>query len=494
MKTKTTAIDLLPYAWLLLLIGICISPRFKELNNIFYLTFLPLTLVSLRQYYAELIRTPIYIWLLTLSGWMALSSTWASNPDYSDLKAIGYVVFFITGCALIEETKAIAKWGCLIPIALGIQLYFSAIPGQRLLGFGPMENPLYAGQFYLFFTWFFVYYKQFHSKPIISTLTRWFGFFMSAGACYLTQSRSVIFCLILLILVSFLHNYSYLIKSQKKPIAVLITLVFICSTALLFNNKWITLPSDYLNYQVNLNAGEVVRIKYLGSTKPTTFPRVETPQGTITTMEQNPNYRKYLFTATKAGNYHFEIKLDEKTTVPWQHVRIYTKEPNEPFQLLKKFTPPRAFQFELSFGYRTEIWPIRLQQCLEKPFFGYGFSQSSPIPFKGGFVNDSHNFFLGTAFHGGIIALLIYVGLLAICLYTLCKNKLWGYASLLLCGIITTSFDDEKFFSSTRPYWLLLLFPIGKALKVSMNQKQAFFSSLLLSKYQTNGINTETKD
>jgi len=472
MKTKTTASDLLSYAWLLLLIGTCISPRFKELNNIFYITFLPITLIALRREYAELIHSPVYIWLLTFSGWMALSSTWASDPDYSDLKAIGYVVIFITGCALIEETKVVAKWGVLIPIAIGIQLYLSTISGYRLSGFGPMENSLYAGQFYLFFTWFFLYYKQFHSKPSISFTIRWLGFFLSIGACYLTQSRSVIFCIPLLIFIFLLHQD--FIKHHNKLMFALAMLILAGSTALFFNNKWVTLPSNNFGYQINLDAGETIQLKYSKSTKSTSFPRIETPQGIQTILKRDSNPRKFFYTANQAGKYHLEFSLDKKTITPWRFIQLHTQKPNKSFQLKKEFTPPRAFQFELSFGYRTEIWPIRMRQCLEKPLFGHGFSQSSPIPFKDGYVNDSHNFFLGTAFQGGIIALVIYTVLLLICLYTLSNKKYWPFATLIICGIITTSFDDEKFFSSTRPYWLLLLFPIGKALKASLNQQLVF--------------------
>lgn len=472
MKTKTTASDLLSYAWLLLLIGICISPRFKELNNIFYITFLPITLIALRQHYAELIRSPVYIWLLTLSGWMALSSTWATNPDYSDLKAIGYVVIFITGCALIEETKVIAKWGVLIPIAIGIQLYLSTISAHRLSGFGPMENSLYAGQFYLFFTWFFLYYKQFHSKPSISFIIRWLGFFMSIVACYLTQSRSVIFCIPLLIFIFLLHHN--FIRHHKKLVLVLTILIVTVSAALSFNNKWVTPPSKNFNYQIALDAGETVLIKYQKGAEPASSPKIETSTGVQATLQQGSNQGTFFFTADSADNYRLDISLNKKTITPWRSTQLQTKKPKESFQLIEKFIPPRALQFELSFGYRTEIWPIRLQQCFEKPLFGHGFSQNLPIPFQGGYVNDSHNFFLGTTFHGGIIALVIYTVLLLTCLYTLSNKKYWPFAALIICGMITTSFDDEKFFSSTRPYWLLLLFPIGKALKASLNQLPTF--------------------
>ena len=182
MKKKIYAINLLPYAWLLFLLAVCISPRFKDLNNIFYLFFIPLTLVAIREHFSSFIRSPIYIWLLTFSGWMALSSTWANDPDFSDLKSILYVIFFISGIALCEETKALEKWGFLIPIAIIFQLFFSKIGGQRLSGFGPMENPLYAGHFYVFFCWLFLNYKKLHSKTIVSMAIRSVGFLLSAPA------------------------------------------------------------------------------------------------------------------------------------------------------------------------------------------------------------------------------------------------------------------------------------------------------------------------
>ena len=470
MKKKFYAIDLLPYAWLLFLVGVCISPRFKDLNNIFYLFFIPLTLVAIREHFSSFIRSPIYIWLLTFSGWMALSSLWANDPDFSDLKSILYVILFISGIALCEETKALKKWGFLIPIAIGFQLFFSTTVGQRLSGFGAMENSLYAGHFYVFFSWIFLSYEKFHSRTAVSTAIRWAGFLLSAGACYLTQSRSAIFCLPLLILMFLLlQNNTF---KYKKSIILILALVATSSTALLFNNKWITLPSDSFDYKIKLNAGDVLLVKFSGTNKPKAAPEIKSTHGQTTYLQHSSDYEGFLYTADKDDDSHIRVKLDKNTMSPWKFVKLYTKPPSTSFQLKEKFVPPRAFQFDLTFGYRTEIWSARLKHCLEKPILGHGFSQSLSIPFKNGYVNDSHNFFLGTVFFGGIIALIIYVGLLTSCLHTLFTQKSWTLLILLICGIITTSFDDEKFFSSIRPYWLLLLFPIGKALEISLNQRR----------------------
>lgn len=478
MKTKITAIDLLPYAWLLFLLGVCISPRFKDLNNIFYLFFIPLTLVAIREHFSSFIRSPIYIWLLVFSGWMALSSLWANDPDFSDLKSILYVIFFISGIALCEETKALEKWGFLIPTAIVFQLFFSTMAGQRLSGFGPMENSLYAGHFYVFFSWLFLSYEKFHSKTAISMAIRWTGFLLSAGACYLTQSRSAIICLPLLILM-FLLLQNNIFKHKKSIILTLALVVATTSTIVLFSNKWITLPNNSFNYKIKLEAGDVLLVKFSGINKPTAAPDIRNAHGQITPLQHDSDHEGFLYTADKNDTSHVRVRLDKQTINPWKFVKLYTtKAPSTSFQLKEKFVPPRAFQFDLTFGYRTEIWSARIKHCLEKPIFGHGFSQSLSIPFKHGYVNDSHNFFLGTVFFGGIIALIIYVGLLTSCLHILFTQKSWALLALLICGMITTSFDDEKFFSSIRPYWLLLLFPIGKALEISLNQRLSLISKI----------------
>ncbi|MDX2464334.1 MAG: O-antigen ligase family protein [Porticoccus sp.] len=471
MTKKISAIDILPYAWLFFLLGVCISPRFKDLNNIFYLTILPLTLFTAKEYFSHFIRAPIYLWLLTLAGWMALSSTWATEPNYSDLKSILYVIIFISGIALAKETQVIEKWGWLVPIAIGLQLIFSNIwEGGRLSGFGPMENPLYAGHFYVFYSWFFLHYKKFHPKSTISTAIRWIGFLLSIGACYLTQSRSAIVCLPLLVFIFLLQNNP--IKYQKKIFFALLLVAVTVSTTLFFSNKWITLPSNSFHYQVNLDTGERLLVRFQKDNQSVITPEIKDTQGLTTLLKQGSNPKKFMFTSNKSDVYHLEIKTNKRTTRPWEIVSLYTQKPNEPLQPIDKFIPPRAFQFDLTFGYRTEIWRERLKHCLEKPIFGYGFSQRLAVPFHHGHLSDSHNFFLGTAFQGGIIALIMYLGLLFTCLYTLCNKKYWSLAALLICGIITTSFDDERFFTTTRPFWLLLLFPIGKALRASLPSLQ----------------------
>ena len=380
MKKKTYAIDLLPYAWLLFLLGVCISPRFKDLNNIFYLFFIPLTLVAIREHFSSFIRSPIYIWLLTFSGWMALSSLWANDPDFSDLKSILYVIFFISGIALCEETKALEKWGFLIPIAIVFQLFFSTIVGQRLSGFGTMENSLYAGHFYVFFSWLFLSYEKFHSKTAISTCIRWVGFLLSAGACYLTQSRSAVICLPLLILIFLLQDKTF--KYQKRIIFISALAVTIIFTALLFGNKRITLPNNSFNYKINLKAGEILLVKFSGTNKSSATPEIRSTHGQTVSLQKDSKPKHFLYTADKSDAFHLRVKLDKKTSNPSKFVKLYTKTSSTSFQLIERFVLPRAFQFDSTFGYRTEIWKERLKQCLEKPPLGIWLLSAFSYPFS----------------------------------------------------------------------------------------------------------------
>lgn len=464
-------INLLSYCFLLILLGILVSPSFKALNNIFYITFLPLTLLMLRENFSTLIRCPIYLWLLALATWMALSSTWAQSPEYKDLKAICYVIIFITGISLIDETKALKNWGYLILPAIGIQLFLGdGFSNPRLVGAGPMKHPLYAGHFYLFFTWIFLNYKDFHTQPMVSKFVRCIGFLLSLWACYMTGSRSAVACLPILILVFFLQN-----TSRTHYLKIFTAFIFIASLSIIviYNNQWITTFSHNVDYQIDLHQGEALLIKFSEPRKAPNLPTIKKKHGLRETLQQESNPKVFLFTAKESNSYNLNITLDKKTITPWASVKIYTQNRNEPRQRLNTFTPPRALQIDLTFNGRTRIWKTRFLQWMEKPFFGHGFTHQSLVPFSNSYVNDSHNFFLGTAYYGGIVALLLYIGLLIKSLRRLSPMKYWPLLTLLVCGIIASSMDDESFFSSIRPYWFLLLFPIGKAIKVEFIQKRS---------------------
>jgi len=469
MIKKTSTIDLLSYCCFLLFLGFLVSPSFKSLNNIFYLTFLPITLLTLRKYFTEIIRCPVFLWLIALATWMALSSSWAQLPEYKNLKSICYVIIFIIGISLIDEIKVLKKWGYLILPAIVLQLYFGeGFSRPRLSGYGPSENPLYAGQIYLFFTWLFLNYREFHTQPNISKIIRWAGFLLSLVACYMTQSRSVIVCLPLLLLIFSLQHMSRI--HRLKSLAVF-TLALSLLGILSFNNQWVTLPSHNIAYQINLDQGETLLVNFLKPSESTIPPTIKRNSDPTEMVLQGSDKEKFRFTANENGSYNLTIKLATKTLAPWASVTIYTQKPNKKPQRLDTFIPPRTLQFDPTFNGRTDIWGTRLHQWMEKPFFGYGFSHHLPISFRNGYVNDSHNFFIGTVFHGGLVALLLYLGLLFSSLYRLSPKNYWSFLALLICGIITTSFDDENFFTSTRPCWLLLLFPIGKALKVELTER-----------------------
>jgi O-antigen ligase len=465
-----TATNFLPYCFLLMLLGILVSPSFKALNNIFYVTFIPLTLLAFREYFSTTIRCPIFLWLMAFASWMALSSTWAQTPEYKDLKAICYVIVFIIGVSLIDETSALKKWGYIIPPAIILQLCLGdGLINSRLSGYGPTEHPLYAGQFYLFFTWLFLNYKEFHAKPNISEIIRWSGFLLSLGACCMTQSRSVIACLPLLLLTPFFLNI--LRVHLIKTLAVLI-LTLSLAGIYAFNNQWITLPSHIVDYQIDLDKGESLTVKFLKPRESTPPPTIIKNSVPLEGMHLDPRKETFSFTAKERGVYDLKVKLAKATYFPWLSVATYTQEHNKKRKPSPAFSLPRAFSYSSSLNGRTTIWRARFSQWMEKPFLGYGFSHQMPVPFHSDHVNDSHNFFLGTAFNGGLTALVIYLGLLTASFYRLSPGKYRPLLLLLICGIITTSFDDENFFSSVKPHWFLLLFPLGKALKIELNQKK----------------------
>lgn len=468
-KISQVSTSLLPYCCFLLFLGFLVSPSFKSLNNIFYLTFLPITLLCFRKYFSDIIRCPIFLWLIALATWMALSSSWAQIPEYKNLKSICYVIIFIIGISLIDEINVLKKWGFLILPGIILPLFLGeGFSRSRLSGYGPTEHPLYAGQIYLFFTWLFLNYREFHTQPNISKLIRWTGFLLSFVACYMTQSRSVIVCLPLIIFVFSLQNMSKI--HRLKSLAVL-AVALPLSALFAFNNQWITLPSHNIDYQINLDEGEALLVKFRKPDKSIAAPTIKRNSDPIEMILQDSGQKIFRFTAKENGTYNLKIKLSKKTSTPWAYVTINTRKLNKKLEPLDIFTPPRAFQLDPTLNQRTSIWKTRFNQWMEKPFFGYGFSHHLPIPIGKGYVNDSHNFFIGTAFHGGLVALLLYLGLLFSSLYRLSPKNYWSFLALLICGIITTSFDDENFFTSTRPHWLLLLFPIGQALKVELAER-----------------------
>lgn len=483
-KIRSFTLDeFLSAAWLVYMLGILLVPRFKDLNNIYYLLVFPGALFLLGSRFIDLIKSELFIPLGLLSVWAFASVAWAENPDYGDLKSIVYVLCFIVFVSLVSEARVLSRWGWLVPIAILLQLSLSnfnvSVTDGRLSGYGVMTHPLYAGQYYLFFVWFFLHYKVLSSHAGLSTAARIAGLVLSVAGCVLTQSRTTAACIpLMFFLLIFLHGSLVV----KKAIVAFFVLSGILIVGVVLANSWYMLPAKKVIYPVSMEAGDTLDIKFV-------IPEIAKSLALsmdgkpIIHYQETELFNKVGFLAKSSGVYEVSIGFTRNTVSPWRQVQLHLRKGSDrSANKLTLFKPPRILQFDPTFNHRSEIWAERLSQSLDKPVIGHGFSENKPVIFGNNYqVNDAHNFFLGIFFHLGFVGLALYSTMLIAGGVTLWRSREWSLLVLLICGIITTSFDDENFFSSSRPYWCLLLIPLGKALSLTLknSKKENGQSSLI---------------
>lgn len=469
-KIRSFTLDeFLSVSWLVYMLGILLVPRFKDLNNIYYLMVLPGALFFLASRSSDLVKSELFIPLGLLSVWAFASVAWAANPDYGDLKSIVYVLCFIVFISQVSEERVLSHWGWLVPIAILLQLSLSNFNGSltdgRLSGHGVMTHPLYAGQYYLFFVWFFLHYKVLSSHTGLSAAARVAGLVLAVAGCVLTQSRTTAACIpLMLFLLIFLYG-NLVVKKTLLAFFVLSGMLFV---GVVTANSWYMLPANKAIYSVSMEAGDALYIKFVVPENAKSLTLTMDGKSIIHHQDRDL-FNKVDFSAKNSGAYEVSIEFARKTVSPWSQVQLHLRKgSNKNVSRLTLFKPPRILQFDPTFNQRAAIWAERLKQSLERPIIGQGFSESRPVKFGDNrLVNDAHNFFLGTFFHLGLVGLVLYVAVLLIGAITLLRGKEWSFLVLLVCGIITTSFDDENFFSTSKPYWCLLLIPLGKALALT---------------------------
>lgn len=475
-KIRSFTLDeFLSVSWLVYMLGILLAPRFKDLNNIYYLLILPGALFFLASRFSDLVKSELFIPLGLLSVWAFVSVAWAANPDYGDLKSIVYVLCFIVFISQVSEERVLSHWGWLVPIAILLQLSLSNFNGSltngRLSGHGVMTHPLYAGQYYLFFVWFFLHYKVLSSHAGLSAAARVAGLVLAVAGCVLTQSRTTAACIpLMLFLLIFLYG-NLVVKKTLLAFFVLSGMLFV---GVVTANSWYMLPANKAIYSVSMEAGDTLYIKFVVPENAKSLTLTMDGKSIIHHQDRDL-FNKVDFPAKNSGAYEVSIEFSRKTVSPWRQVQLHLRKGGDmSANMLTLFTPPRIFQFDPTFNHRSEIWAERLRQGLERPIIGHGFSENKPVIFGNNYqVNDAHNFFLGIFFRLGLVGLTLYVAMLTVGVVTLTKCREWSLLVLLICGIITTSFDDENFFSSSRPYWCLLLIPLGKVLSLTlMNTKK----------------------
>ena len=464
--------EFLAISWLVYLLGIFVAPSFKGLNNIYYVLIFPGAIFLIVSQFSNIIKSELFLPLGVLALWSLFSVSWAESPDYGDIKSIFYVLCFIVFISMISEEEVLGRWGWMIPVAMMVQLFLSGFKGSvldgRLHGSGVMEHPLYAGQYYLFFFWFFLHYKQYSIFPKFSVFTRIVGLMLSVAGCVLTQSRSAVACIVVLLFLLFLFYGNARLKKYCVGLFCTISIIFLAVSA---SNNWYVFPATKVSYSLSMGSGDSLLVGSLGKghVKKLSVLMGDQLIRDVDLLEQDG---KIHIVAKVPGEYKVAVVFSEKTVIPWRYLLIKVIDVSEDKGSFTLFKPPRIFQFDPTFNHRAEIWSERLRQSWEKPIFGHGFSDSRPVIFGNNYqVNDAHNFFLGTLFHLGVVGLFLYVTVLFIAVARLVQGREWSFLALLICGLITTSFDDEDFFTSSRPYWCLMLIPLGKALSLTLKKK-----------------------
>ena len=445
---------ILEHSYLAMLIGFLIFSSTNAVNTLFYITFIiPTFLLIIKQKKQAFFKNSFNLILLTFAFWMFISTFWAENPKYKEIRSILLVLTFIWGLSLIDKEKIFKKWGWSLALALTIQLTLSKNYNTRLSGFGSFENSLYASHYYLFFSWLFLFVKEWHLNKKISSIIKCYGLIISSIGCILCQSRSAFIGLIFLYFFAFMP---YSLLKSKRFIIVLISL-FLTFLFYLQHKNWYSLPKRSFSYTINTTSTTTVIINK----------KINNISINLISKDENIKLSKKRYILQANKQYKLEVVFPSLTYVPWDHINILVQNTSTPNSWHSINTPPRLLQFSSSIGYRKEIWKDRYNDFLNKPLAGHGFSnQQTVITNNGKKYNDAHNFFLGTAYCGGLIGLTFYCLLLAYTSFNLIKAKDLKYLGLFACGIIVTCFDDEDFFNSPRAYWLLLLTPIAKALEI----------------------------
>ena len=89
---------------------------------------------------------------------------------------------------------------------------------------------------------------------------------------------------------------------------------------------------------------------------------------------------------------------------------------------------------EGSFTGRTVLWRLAMQEIIEKPLFGYGYTGGNIATWGG--LYSSHNLFLEITIHGGIVMLLAFLFLIGIAFKKL-KRSETPYFNVIALGIIS---------------------------------------------------------
>ncbi|MDZ4338478.1 MAG: O-antigen ligase family protein, partial [Pseudomonas sp.] len=156
---------LLPLGFVALLIGLAVLPERSLYHKVFYALIAAPTLLALAlrpRTSQALWLDPVIIAFLMFSTWALISISWSdTNQSLGTLfKRPLYILMLFAACALmaIQAAPRIAQSTLLaailmLPLTAYSLVVFAAswIPGERLIGYGALDNPLLSSHLFGFF-------------------------------------------------------------------------------------------------------------------------------------------------------------------------------------------------------------------------------------------------------------------------------------------------------------------------------------------------------
>lgn len=161
---------LLPLGFVVLLVGLAALPERSLYHKMFYALIAAPTLLALalRPRSAQaFLRDPVIITFLLFSTWALISFSWSDTEQSFGtlLKRPLYILMLFAACALMAlQTNARLAQSTLLAAVLMLPLtayslamfIASGVPGERLIGYGALDNPLLSSHLFGFFCAFWL--------------------------------------------------------------------------------------------------------------------------------------------------------------------------------------------------------------------------------------------------------------------------------------------------------------------------------------------------
>lgn len=161
---------LLPLGFVVLLTGLAALPERSLYHKAFYALIAAPTLIALAlrpRICLALLRDPVTIALLMFSTWALISISWSDTErSFGTLfKRPLYILMLFAACALIalQANTRLAQSTLLAAVlmlpltAYSLMMFMAnATPGERLIGYGALDNPLLSSHVFGFFCAFWL--------------------------------------------------------------------------------------------------------------------------------------------------------------------------------------------------------------------------------------------------------------------------------------------------------------------------------------------------